>query len=168
MNTETKPQKESKLDIDSNYDLRLVRTLSPALRWVLALPIAFLAALVIQITCGFFIKPMLSNFAEDGAVSVIVNSAFMLMKYCAFIVTAVATSPVARSKKFTVSIVFAIIASCLCAGSTVLALSFGSSDNKTMMMATGTAAIAGALLAVWNVRNVTSMPASEGNKNPEL
>ncbi len=168
MNTETKPQKESKLDIDSNYDLRLVRTLNPVLRWVLALPIAFLAALVIQITYGFVFRLLLSNFAEDGAVSVIVNSAFMLMKYCAFIVTAVATSPVARSKKFTVSIVFAIIASCLCAGSTVLALSFGSSDNKTMMMATGTAAIAGALLAVWNVRNVTSMPASEGNKNPEL
>lgn len=166
MNTETKPQKESKLDIDSNYDLRLVRTLNPVLRWMLALPIAFLAALVIQITYGFVFRLLLSNFAEDGAVSIIVNSVFMLMKYCAFVVAAVATSPVARNKKFTVSIVFAVLASCLCVGSTALALSFGSSDKRTMMMAAGIAAIAGVLLAVWNVRNATSKSAEKGNTNP--
>ena len=35
MSNETKAKKESKLDIDNNFDLKLVRTLSPALRWVL-------------------------------------------------------------------------------------------------------------------------------------
>ena len=39
MSNETKAKKESKLDIDNNFDLKLVRTLSPALRWILILPI---------------------------------------------------------------------------------------------------------------------------------
>lgn len=40
MNTEEKPKSGSKLEFDSNYDLRLVSNLSPALRWVLVLPIS--------------------------------------------------------------------------------------------------------------------------------
>ena len=42
MNTEEKSKSGSKLEFDSNYDLRLVSNLSPALRWVLVLPIALL------------------------------------------------------------------------------------------------------------------------------
>lgn len=62
MSNETKAKKESKLDIDNNFDLQLVKTLSPALRWILVLPIAFLAMFVIQIGYGFIVKLILSNF----------------------------------------------------------------------------------------------------------
>lgn len=94
MNTETKPKKESKFDIDSNYDLRLVSNLSPTLRWVLVLPIAFLAMFMVHLTYNFIVKHALSNFDEYGVISIIVNSVFILIKYSIFVVTAVGTAPV--------------------------------------------------------------------------
>ena len=97
MSNETKAKKESKLDIDNNFDLQLVRTLSPALRWILVLPIAFLAMFVIQIGYGFIVKLILSNFAQDGIVSIIGNSTVMLAKYTMFVIAATSTAPVGSS-----------------------------------------------------------------------
>ena len=94
MNTEEKPKSDSKLEFDSNYDLRLVSNLSPTLRWVLVLPIAFLAMFMVHLAYNFSVKLALSNFDKYGVISIIVNSVFILIKYSIFIVTAVGTAPV--------------------------------------------------------------------------
>ena len=168
MNTETKPKKESKLDIDSNYDLRLVSTLSPALRWILVLPIAFLAMFVIQIGYGFIVKLILSNFAQDGIVSIIGNSTVMLAKYTVFVIAATSTAPVARNKKFIVAIAAAFIGALLCVGGTAISLSLSVSIDKTMLISTFVASILGLLLGVWKVRSTTSKPLTEENKASQL
>ena len=168
MNTETKPKKESKLDIDSNYDLRLVSTLSPALRWILVLPIAFLAMFVIQIGYGFIVKLILSNFAQDGIVSIIGNSTVMLAKYTVFVIAATSTAPVARNKKFIVAIVAALIGALLCVGGTAISLSLSVAIDKTMLISTFAASILGLLLGIWKVRSATSKPLTEENKASQL
>ena len=104
MNTETKPKKESKLDIDSNYDLRLVSTLSPALRWVLTLPIAFIAMFAVQVGFGTLVKLINSNLPMGEIVNTIMLSTVMLAKYAIFVIAATSTAPVARNKKFIVSL----------------------------------------------------------------
>lgn len=168
MNTETKPKKESKLDIDSNYDLRLVSTLSPALRWILVLPTAFLAMFVIQIGYGFIVKLILSNFAQDGIVSIIGNSTVMLAKYTVFVIAATSTAPVARNKKFIVSIAAAFIGALLCVGGTAISLSLSVAIDKTMLISTFAASILGLLLGIWKVRSATSKPLTEENKASQL
>lgn len=168
MNTETKPKKESKLDIDSNYDLRLVSTLSPALRWILILPIAFLAMFVIQIGYGFIVKLILSNFAQDGIVSIIGNSTVMLAKYTMFVIAATSTAPVARNKKFIVAIVSALIGALLCVGGTAIAISVAVSTDNTMLIATFVASIVGLLLGIWKVRSSISKPVAEEDKASQL
>lgn len=168
MNTETKPKKESKLDIDSNYDLRLVSTLSPTLRWVLTLPIAFLAMFVIQIGYGFIVKLILSNFAQDGIVSIIGNSTVMLAKYTMFVIAATSTAPVARNKKFIVAIVSALIGALLCVGGTAIAISVAVSTDNTMLIATFAASMVGLLLGIWKVRSSISKPVVEENKASQL
>ena len=99
MNTEEKPKSGSKLEFDSNYDLRLLSNLSPALRWVLVLPIAFLAVFMVHLAYNFTVKLALSNFDEYGVISIIVNSVFILIKYSIFVVTAVGTAPVKRERE---------------------------------------------------------------------
>lgn len=168
MNTETKPKKESKLDIDSNYDLRLVSTLSPVLRWILVLPIAFLAMFVIQIGYGFIVKLILSNFAQDGIVSIIGNSTVMLAKYTMFVIAATSTAPVARNKKFIVAIVSALIGALLCVGGTAIAISVAVSTDNTMLIATFVASIVGLLLGIWKVRSSISKPVAEEDKASQL
>ena len=168
MNTETKPKKESKLDIDSNYDLRLVSTLSPALRWILVLPIAFLAMFVIQIGYGFIVKLILSNFAQDGIVSIIGNSTVMLAKYTVFVIAATSTAPVARNKKFIVSIVSALIGAFLCVGGTAIAISVAVSTDNTMLISTFVASMVGLLLGIWKVRSSISKPVAEEDKASQL
>nr|WP_314829859.1 flagellar biosynthesis protein FliQ [uncultured Prevotella sp.] len=168
MNTETKPKKESKLDIDSNYDLRLVSTLSPVLRWILVLPIAFLAMFVIQIGYGFIVKLILSNFAQDGFVSIIGNSTVMLAKYTVFVIAATSTAPVARNKKFIVAIVSALIGALLCVGGTAIAISVAVSTDNTMLIATFVASIVGLLLGIWKVRSSISKPVAEEDKASQL
>lgn len=168
MNTETKPKKESKLDIDSNYDLRLVSTLSPALRWVLTLPIAFIAMFVIQIGYGFIVKLILSNFAQDGIVSIIGNSTVMLAKYTMFVIAATSTAPVARNKKFIVAIVSALIGALLCVGGTAIAISVAVSTDNTMLIATFVASMVGLLLGIWKVRSSISKPVAEEDKASQL
>ena len=168
MNTETKPKKESKLDIDSNYDLRLVSTLSPALRWVLTLPIAFLAMFVNQIGYGFIVKLILSNFAQDGIVSIIGNSTVMLAKYTVFVIAATSTAPVARNKKFIVAIVSALIGALLCVGGTAIAISVAVSTDNTMLIATFVASMVGLLLGIWKVRSSISKPVAEEDKASQL
>ena len=168
MNTETKPKKESKLDIDSNYDLRLVSTLSPALRWILVLPIAFLAMFVIQIGYGFIVKLILSNFAQDGIVSIIGNSTIMLAKYTVFVIAATSTAPVARNKKFIVSIVSALIGALLCVGGTAIVISVAVSTDNTMLIATFVASMVGLLLGIWKVRSSISKPVAEEDKASQL
>ncbi|MBF1596647.1 flagellar biosynthesis protein FliQ [Prevotella sp.] len=168
MNTETKPKKESKLDIDSNYDLRLVSTLSPVLRWILVLPIAFLAMFVIQIGYGFIVKLILSNFAQDGFVSIIGNSTVMLAKYTVFVIVATSTAPVARNKKFIVAIVSALIGALLCVGGTAIAISVAVSTDNTMLIATFVASIVGLLLGIWKVRSSISKPVAEEDKASQL
>lgn len=168
MNTETKPKKESKLDIDSNYDLRLVSTLSPALRWILVLPIAFLAMFVIQIGYGFIVKLILSNFAQDGIVSIIGNSTVMLAKYTVFVIAATSTAPVARNKKFVVAIVSALIGALLCVGGTAIAISVAVSTDNTMLISTFVASIVGLLLGIWKVRSSISKPVAEEDKASQL
>ena len=168
MSNETKAKKESKLDIDSNYDLRLVSTLSPALRWILVLPIAFLAMFVIQIGYGFIVKLILSNFAQDGFVSIIGNSTVMLAKYTVFVIAATSTAPVARNKKFIVAIVSALIGALLCVGGTAISLSLSVAIDKTMLISTFAASILGLLLGIWKVRSATSKPLTEENKASQL
>ena len=168
MNTETKPKKESKLDIDSNYDLRLVSTLSPALRWILVLPIAFLAMFVIQIGYGFIVKLILSNFAQDGIVSIIGNSTVMLAKYTVFVIAATSTAPVARNKKFIVAIAAAFIGALLCVGGTAISLSLSVAIDKTMLISTFVASMVGLLLGIWKVRSSISKPVAEENKASQL
>lgn len=168
MNTETKPKKESKLDIDSNYDLRLVSTLSPALRWILVLPIAFLAMFVIQIGYGFIVKLILSNFAQDGIVSIIGNSTVMLAKYTVFVIAATSTAPVARNKKFIVSIVSALIGALLCVGGTAIVISVAVSTDNTMLIATFVASMVGLLLGIWKVRSSISKPVAGEDKASQL
>jgi len=168
MNTETKPKKESKLDIDSNYDLRLVSTLSPALRWILVLPIAFLAMFVIQIGYGFIVKLILSNFAQDGIVSIIGNSTVMLAKYTVFVIAATSTAPVARNKKFIVAIAAAFIGALLCVGGTAISLSLSVAIDKTMLISTFVASMVGLLLGIWKVRSSISKPVAEEDKASQL
>lgn len=168
MNTETKPKKESKLDIDSNFDLHLVRTLSPALRWVLVLPIAFLAMFVIQIGYGFIVKLILSNFAQDSIVSIIGNSTVMLAKYTMFVIAATSTAPVARNKKFIVAIVSALIGALLCVGGTAIAISVAVSTDNTMLISTFAASMIGLLLGIWKVRSSISKPVAEEDKASQL
>ena len=153
MNTEEKPKSGSKLEFDSNYDLRLVSNLSPALRWVLVLPIAFLAVFMVA----------LSNFDEYGVISIIVNSVFILIKYSIFVVTAVGTAPVKRERKFLVSIIFAVIASCMSVGINALLLSFSRIDSMGMVIATGIAPIIGSFLVVLYVRSDTKKPVEDKN-----
>lgn len=168
MNTETKPKKESKLDIDSNYDLRLVSTLSPALRWILVLPIAFLAMFVIQIGYGFIVKLILSNFAQDGIVSIIGNSTVMLAKYTVFVIAATSTAPVARNKKFIVAIAAAFIGALLCVGGTAISLSLSVAIDKTILISTFVASMVGLLLGIWKVRSSISKPVAEEDKASQL
>ena len=168
MSNETKAKKESKLDIDNNFDLQLVKTLSPALRWILVLPIAFLAMFVIQIGYGFIVKLILSNFAQDGIVSIIGNSTVMLAKYTVFVIAATSTAPVARNKKFIVSIAAAFIGALLCVGGTAISLSLSVAIDKTMLISTFAASILGLLLGIWKVRSATSKPLTEENKASQL
>lgn len=168
MSNETKPKKESKLDIDNNFDLKLVRTLSPALRWVLVLPMAFLAMFVIQIGYGFIVKLILSNFAQDGIVSIIGNSTVMLAKYTMFVIVATSTAPVARNKKFIVAIVSALIGALLCVGGTAIAISVAVSTDNTMLIATFAASIVGLLLGIWKIRSSISKPVAEEDKASQL
>lgn len=163
MNTEKKPKSGSKLEFDSNYDLRLVSNLSPALRWVLVLPIAFLAVFMVHIAYNFTVKLALSNFDEYGVISIIVNSVFILIKYSIFVVTAVGIAPVKRERKFLVSIIFAVVASCMSVGTGALLLSFSRIDNMGMFIATGIASIIGSFLVVLYVRSDTKKPVEDKN-----
>lgn len=168
MSNETKAKKESKLDIDNNFDLQLVRTLSPALRWILVLPIAFLAMFVIQIGYGFIVKLILSNFAQDGIVSIIGNSTVMLAKYTMFVIAATSTAPVARNKKFIVAIAAAFIGALLCVGGTAISLSLSVAIDKTMLISTFVASMVGLLLGIWKVRSSISKPVAEEDKASQL
>lgn len=168
MSNETKAKKESKLDIDNNFDLQLVKTLSPALRWILVLPIAFLAMFVIQIGYGFIVKLILSNFAQDGIVSIIGNSTVMLAKYTMFVIAATSTAPVARNKKFIVAIAAAFIGALLCVGGTAISLSLSVAIDKTMLISTFVASMVGLLLGIWKVRSSISKPVAEEDKASQL
>ena len=168
MSNETKAKKESKLDIDNNFDLQLVKTLNPALRWILVLPIAFLAMFVIQIGYGFIVKLILSNFAQDGIVSIIGNSTVMLAKYTVFVIAATSTAPVARNKKFIVAIAAAFIGALLCVGGTAISLSLSVAIDKTMLISTFVASMVGLLLGIWKVRSSISKPVAEENKASQL
>lgn len=79
---ETKQKKPGKLDIDENYDLRLVKTWNPALRWLLTLPAGLIAMLIIQLAYGFIVRRILSNFDEASTVSIIVNWLLLISKVC--------------------------------------------------------------------------------------
>ncbi len=168
MNTETKPKKESKLDIDSNYDLRLVSTLSPALRWVLTLPIAFIAMFAVQVGFGTLVKLINSNLPMGEIVNTIMLSTVMLAKYAIFVIAATSTAPVARNKKFIVSIAAAFIGALLCVGGTAISLSLSVAIDKTMLISTFAASILGLLLGIWKVRSATSKPLTEENKASQL
>ena len=155
---ETKKKKKSKLEIDDSYELQLVSKLHPTLRWILMLPIGFLAILIVQLAYGLVFNKLLSNFDTNGGVAIIINSLFMAMKYCMFVVAMVGVAPVVREKKFQASIVSAIIAAIVCLGSTWFLFSARGVDNLTMLIATGGSAFLGIVWAVWNVRSVVSKP----------
>ena len=151
---DTKENKKSKLYIDDSYDLQLVSKLHPALRWVLMLPIGFLAILLVQLAYGFVFNKLLSNFDTSS----VVNSIFMAMKYCVFVVAMVGVAPVIRAKKFPASIACALIAVIVCLGSTFFLFSKADSVDWPMLIATGCASLLGIIWASWNVRTVTSKP----------
>ena len=155
---ETKKKKKSKLEIDDSYELRLVSKLHPALRWVLMLPIGSLAILLVQLAYGLVFNKLLSNFDTNGGVSIVINSLFMAMKYCMFVVAMVGVAPVVREKKFQASIVCAIIAAIVCLGSTAFLAHNMGVDNLTMLIATGGSAFLGIIWAMLNVRSVISKP----------
>ena len=143
---DTKENKKSKLYIDDSYDLQLVSKLHPALRWVLML------------AYGFVFNKLLSNFDTSSVFSIIVNSIFMAMTYCVFVVAMVGVAPVIRAKKFLASIVCAFIAVIVCLGSTFFLFSKADSVDWPMLIATGCASLLGIIWASWNVRSVTSKP----------
>lgn len=155
---ETKKKKKSKLEIDDSYELQLVSKLHPTLRWVLMLPIGFLAILLVQLAYGLVFNKLLSNFDSNGGVSIVINSLFMAMKYCMFVVAMVGVAPVVREKKFQASIVCAIIAAIVCLGSTAFLAHNMGVDNLTMLIATGGSAFLGIIWAMLNVRSVISKP----------
>ena len=155
---DTKKKKKSKMEIDDSYELQLVSKLHPTLRWVLMLPIGFLAILIVQLAYGLVFNKLLSNFDTNGGVAIIINSLFMAMKYCMFVVAMVGVAPVVREKKFQASIVSTIIAAIVCLGSTWFLFSARGVDNLTMLIATGGSAFLGIVWAVWNVRSVVSKP----------
>ena len=123
---------------------------------------------VIQIGYGFIVKLILSNFAQDGIVSIIGNSTVMLAKYTVFVIAATSTAPVARNKKFIVAIVSALIGALLCVGGTAISLSLSVAIDKTMLISTFAASILGLLLGIWKVRSATSKPLTEENKASQL
>ena len=168
MNNETRPKKESKLDIDNNYDLRLVSTLSPALRWVLTLPIAFIAMFAVQVGYGTLVKLINSNLPMGEIVNTIMFSTVMLAKYVIFVIAATSTAPVARNKKFIVAIVSALIGALLCVGGTAIAISVAVSTDNTMLISTFVASMIGLLLGVWKVRSSISKPVAEEDKVSQL
>ena len=155
---DTKKKKKSKLEIDDSYELQLVSKLHPALRWVLMLPIGLLAILLVQLAYGFVFNKMLSNFDPNGGVAIVINSLFMAMKYCVFVVAMVGVAPVVREKKFQASIACAIVAVIVCLGSTGFLVYNMGVDNLTMLIATGGSAFLGIVWAVLNVRSVISKP----------
>lgn len=155
---DTKKKKKSKLEIDDSYELQLVSKLHPALRWVLMLPIGLLAILLVQLAYGFVFNKLLSNFDPNGGVAIVINSLFMAMKYCVFVVAMVGVAPVVRAKKFQASIACAIIAVIVCLGSTAFLVYNMGVDNLTMLIATGGSAFLGIVWAVLNVRSVISKP----------
>ena len=155
---DTKKKKKSKLEIDDSYELQLVSKLHPALRWVLMLPIGLLAILLVQLAYGFVFNKLLSNFDPNGGVAIVINSLFMAMKYCVFVVAMVGVTPVVRAKKFQASIACAIIAVIVCLGSTGFLLYNTGVENLTMLIATGGSAFLGIVWAVLNVRSTVSKP----------
>ena len=155
---ETKENKKSRLSINDSYDLQLVNNTNPVLRWVLMLPIGFLAILIVQLAYGFIFNKLLSEFATIGAVGIIVNSIFIAMKYCVFVVAMVATAPVARKNKLQASMACAFIALLVAFGSTYYLYSNAVSVDWPMLIATSVACLLGISWAVWNVRVVTSKP----------
>lgn len=155
---ETKQKKPGKLDIDEDYDLRLVKTWNPALRWLLTLPTGLIAMLIIQLAYGFIVRRILSNFDGASTVSIIVNCFFLFAKYAMFVVAMTATTPVARAKKKLASIICAIIAAIILCGSTLLLVHFADSINQTMMISTVVASLLGILFGVWHVSTSTSKP----------
>ena len=160
---DTKKKKKSKLEIDDSYELQLVSKLHPALRWVLMLPIGLLAILLVQLAYGFVFNKLLSNFDTssvftNGGVAIVINSLFMAMKYCVFVVAMVGVAPVVREKKFQASIACAIIAVVVCLGSTGFLLYNNGVENLTMLIATGGSAFLGIVWAVLNVRSTVSKP----------
>jgi len=167
---DTKKKKKSKLEIDDSYELQLVSKLHPALRWVLMLPIGLLAILLVQLAYGFVFNKMLSNFDPNGGVAIVINSLFMAMKYCVFVVAMVGVAPVVRAKKFQASIACAIIAVIVCLGSTGFLLYNTGVENLTMLIATGGSAFLGIVWAVLNVRSVISkpLPAEQEDEPAEL
>ena len=107
---------------------------------------------------------------ENGGGAIVINSLFMAMKYCVFVVAMVGVAPVVREKKFQASIVCAIVAVIVCLGSTAfLAYNMGV-DNLTMLIATGGSAFLGIVWAVLNVRSVISkpLPAEQEDEPAEL
>jgi len=167
---DTKKKKKSKLEIDDSYELQLVSKLHPALRWVFMLPIGLLAILLVQLAYGFVFNKMLSNFDPNGGVAIVINSLFMAMKYCVFVVAMVGVAPVVRAKKFQASIACAIIAVIVCLGSTGFLLYNTGVENLTMLIATGGSAFLGIVWAVLNVRSVISkpLPAEQEDEPAEL
>ena len=167
---DTKKKKKSKLEIDDSYELQLVSKLHPALRWVFMLPIGLLAILLVQLAYGFVFNKMLSNFDPNGGVAIVINSLFMAMKYCVFVVAMVGVAPVVREKKFQASIACAIIAVVVCLGSTGFLLYNNGVENLTMLIATGGSAFLGIVWAVLNVRSVISkpLPAEQEDEPAEL
>ena len=155
---DAKKKKKSKLEIDDSYELQLVSKLHPGLRWVLMLPIGLLAILLVQLAYGFVFNKLLSNFDPNGGVAIVINSLFMAMKYCVFVVAMVGVAPVVRAKKFQASIACAIIAVIVCLGSTAFLVYNMGVDNLTMLIATGGSAFLGIVWAVLNVRSVISKP----------
>jgi len=113
---------------------------------------------------GFIVKLILSNFAQDGIVSIIGNSTVMLAKYTMFVIAATSTAPVVRNKKFIVAIVSALIGALLCVGSTAIAISVAVSTDNTMLIATFVASMVGLLLGIWKVRSSISKPVAEEDK----
>ena len=149
---ETKENKKSKLSINDSYDLQLVNNTNPVLRWVLMLPIGFLAILIVQLAYGFIFNKLLSEFA------IIVNSIFIAMKYCVFVVAMVATAPVARKNKLQASMACAFIALLVAFGSTYYLYSNAVSVDWPMLISTSVACLLGISWAVWNVHVVTRKP----------
>lgn len=106
---ENKKEKAKGLEINSDYDFNFAVKLNPILRWILVVPMGIAGLLMVQLAGGWMVGFMLRGVAEDSIVTIIVTAIFGVFKYCIFLISMIATAPVARQNKLRTALALALI-----------------------------------------------------------